>query len=102
MTRPTIKVEVVFALPERQVLAEVLIAAGATVADAIEASGIEAQFPGVALDRLEAGVWGRVVSRDTTLRSGDRVEIYRPLAIDPKEARRQLAAVGLTMKEGRQ
>ena len=101
MTLPTIKVEVVFALPGRQVLAEVLVPAGATVADAIEASGIEAQFPGVALDEMETGVWGRMAPRETALRSGDRVEIYRPLEIDPKEARRQLAAAGLTMKDGR-
>ncbi len=100
MTKPMIEVEVVFALPERQSLVEVSLPAGASVADAIEASGIQAAYPGVALDGLEAGVWGRVVTRDTVLKAGDRVELYRALEIDPKEARRQLAAAGRTMKDG--
>lgn len=101
MTGSTIAVEVAYAEPQKQVLVEVSLPAGATVADAIEASGIQAEFTSVAFDELEAGVWGRVVSRDTPLRDGDRVELYRPLEIDPKAARRQLAARGQTMKDSR-
>lgn len=101
MTPPTIAVEVAFALPERQALLEVLLPAGASVADAIEASGIRDEFPEVSLDELEAGVWGRVVTRATLLKPGDRVELYRALEIDPKEARRQLAEAGRTMKDSR-
>ncbi len=101
MTGSMIAVEVVFALPERQVLVGVSVPAGASVADAIEASGIAAQFPGVVLDTLDAGIWGRVADRSTVLKAGDRVELYRALEIDPKEARRQLAAAGRTMKDSR-
>lgn len=101
MTGSTIAVEVAYAEPQKQVLVEVSLPAGATVADAIEASGIQAEFTRVAFDELEAGVWGRVVSRDTPLRDRDRVELYRPLEIDPKAARRQLAARGQTMKDSR-
>lgn len=101
MTPSTIAVEVAFALPERQALLEVLLPAGASVADAIEASGIRDEFPEVSLDELEAGVWGRVVTRATLLKPGDRVELYRALEIDPKEARRQLAEAGRTMKDSR-
>ena len=101
MTGPSIDVEVVFALPERQALLEVSLPEGASVADAIAASGISAAFPDFALDELEAAIWGRVVNRDTPLKAGDRVELYRPLELDPKEARRQLAAAGRTMKDGR-
>lgn len=101
MTEETIDVEVVFALPERQALIEVPVPAGATVADAIVASGIRTRFPGVALDELDVGIWGRVVDRDKILEAGDRIELYRALEIDPKEARRQLAAAGRTMKDSR-
>jgi putative ubiquitin-RnfH superfamily antitoxin RatB of RatAB toxin-antitoxin module len=46
-------------------------------------------FPGVVLDGLVVGVWGKLRALDDTLRDRDRVEIYRPLLVDPKEARRQ-------------
>lgn len=101
MTGSTIDVEVVFALPERQALIEVSLPGGASVADAIEASGVRREFPDLELDACDVGVWGRIVKRNRTLRQGDRVEIYRPLQIDPKEARRQLATMGRTMKDGR-
>ena len=101
MTGSTIDVEVVFALPDRQALIEVSLPGGASVADAIEASGIHREFPDLELDACDVGVWGRIVKRNRTLRQGDRVEIYRPLLIDPKEARRQLATMGRTMKDGR-
>lgn len=94
-------VEVVFALPDRQVLLDASVPAGASVRDAIEVSGIASRFPGIDLDTLKVGIWGRAVDRDAALRPGDRVEIYRPLEIDPKEARRQLARAGLTMKDNR-
>ncbi len=60
---------------------------GSTVADALRASGWLDEF-GLALDRLRCGVWGRVQILDHVLRDGDRVELYRPLSVDPKEARR--------------
>ncbi len=61
---------------------------GATVADALQASGVLARH-GLAREGLRTGVWGRVCGAATVLRDRDRVEIYRPLTVDPKEARRQ-------------
>jgi putative ubiquitin-RnfH superfamily antitoxin RatB of RatAB toxin-antitoxin module len=82
----TIRVEVAYADPQRQVLLAVAVATGSTVADAIAASGILAQLPGFVPAGI--GIFGQRVGPDTRLRDGDRVEIYRPLRIDPKQARR--------------
>lgn len=87
------QVEVVFALATRQVLSAVDVCDGATVADVIAVSGIARQFPGEDLDALQAGVWGRPVDRDQPVREGDRVELFRSLEIDPREARRLKAGV---------
>ena len=62
---------------------------GATVADALRASGLQARYPGVALDALPVGIWGSFCERSDALRDHDRVEVYRPLLVDPKEARRR-------------
>lgn len=91
MTAGRISVEVVFARKDRQVLRTLQLAAGARVADAIRGSCLHEQFPGEPLDTLPVGIWGRPVERSERLRNGDRVEIYRPLEVDPKEARRQRA-----------
>lgn len=82
----TIRVEVVYVDPRRQILRALDIAADATVANAIAASGILAQLPGFAPAGI--GIFGRSVDQDTRLRDGDRVELYRPLKVDPKQARR--------------
>jgi len=87
------RVEVVFALPERQVLLTVNLGDGATVADALEASRIARQFPGEDLDTLQTGLWGQPVDRDRPVKDGDRVELFRPLEMDPREARRLKAGV---------
>lgn len=62
--------------------------AGSRVLDAVQASGLPARH-GLALDGLWVGVWNRGASLETPLRDGDRVELHRPLRVDPKEARRQ-------------
>lgn len=90
-------VEVVFALKTRQVSRKISIDANASVADAMAASGIEVCFPEFDFSAAVVGIWGRVVSRDHGLRDLDRVEIYRPLEMDPREARRLLAQSGKTM-----
>ena len=84
--------EVVFALPREQALVTVTLAVGATVGDAIRESGLEQRFPGEHLDTLPTGIWGRPVDRDQVVSDGDRVEIYRPLEMDPREARRLRAS----------
>lgn len=64
------------------------LAAGCTVADAVQHSGLLPRH-GLALETLKVGVWSRVKDLQTVLRDLDRVELYRPLRVDPKEARRQ-------------
>ena len=76
------KVEVVRALPEKAEAVSVQLPEGATVADALAASGLSGDA---------FGIFGRQVPPGHPLRDGDRVEIYRPLEIDPKEARRMRA-----------
>ena len=85
------EVEVVYALPESEDAVRLRLAPGATVADALRASGILARHPEIDLTRSKLGVYGRAVAQETRLADGDRVEVYRPLAMDPKEARRRRA-----------
>ena len=73
------------------------VASGATVADVIAESGIQQEFPDVRLGQLELGIWGKLVTEDDVVHDGDRIEFYRQLRIDPREARRQLARAGRTM-----
>jgi uncharacterized protein len=86
--QPAMRIEVVYSPAARIVESWVLeLEEGATVATALRASAdrvIGSAEPGV----RQVGIWGRICSTDTLLRDGDRVEIYRPLLIDPKEARR--------------
>ena len=77
-----LKVEVVHARPDGAQAVDVRLAEGATVRDALAASGLKGN---------QVGIFGKRVTLDTRLADGDRVEIYRPLAIDPKEARRRRA-----------
>ena len=85
-------------MPARQVLQTVSLPVGATVADAIEAAGFAARFPQEQIDALATGIWGRVVPREQQVQEGDRVEVYRPLELDPRDLRRRLAATGRTMR----
>ena len=92
-----IQVEVVFASARNQHLVAVTLPPGSSVDDAIAAGRLEKHFPDIDLSKLQVGIWGRVVARNQQLRDGDRVEVYRPLKLDPRDARRQLAALGKTM-----
>lgn len=101
-TGGALRVEVVFALPGKQELISLELDDGATVARAIDRSSIAGKFPEHDLATCAVGVWGHVVGRDHRLRDGDRVELYRPLRIDPQKARRELAAKGRSMgRDGR-
>jgi putative ubiquitin-RnfH superfamily antitoxin RatB of RatAB toxin-antitoxin module len=86
-------VQVVYALPGTQEIVEVELEEGTPVMDAIHASGIPARHPEIDLKTQRIGVWGRQVTLATGVRDGDRVEIYRALSADPKQARRRRAAV---------
>lgn len=85
------KVSVVFAEASNVFDAELSLLAGATVRDAIEESRIREHRPEVEIRADRIGIFSRKVAFDTPLHDGDRVEIYRPLKVDPKEARRKRA-----------
>jgi putative ubiquitin-RnfH superfamily antitoxin RatB of RatAB toxin-antitoxin module len=95
-----ITVEVAHARPERQLILVVEVDAGATLEQAIRASGILEQFPDIDLATNKVGVFGKLGKPDDALHDGDRVEIYRPLIADPKEVRKQRAAQGKATKKG--
>ena len=82
-------VEVAYAEAGRQTLVELEVPEGTTVAQAIALSGIEATYPHINIREMQIGIFGTVVPRTALLGEGDRVEIYRPLTTDPKEARRR-------------
>lgn len=84
-------VEVAYATAERQRLIVLMVAPGTTIAEAIEASGILREFPEIDLSVNRVGVFGQLARLGDPIRAGDRVEIYRPLQADPKEARRTRA-----------
>jgi len=86
-----VNVEVAYAKPDDQVIVVLAIPEGATVDAAIKASGLLERFPEIALSEINAGIFGVVCKLDQLVKEGDRIEIYRPLRHDPKEARRQRA-----------
>jgi len=88
-----LRIEVVAALPDRQVILPLRLPAGSTVAEAIEQAALERHIPDFPIDTDRVGIFGKVCGLDRQLRDGDRVELYRPLEADPKEVRRQLAAL---------
>lgn len=100
MATDTILVEVAYALPDEQVILAVAGQPGITVAEAIDQSGILARFPDIDLAVNKVGVFGKLAKLDAMLNPGDRVEIYRALIADPKEARKKRAAEGKVMKKG--
>ena len=93
-------VEVSYATPARQVIFTVEVDVGATVEDAINASGILKEFPEIDLSVNKVGVFSKLAKLDNALEHKDRVEIYRKLIADPKAVRKQRAAEGKKMKKG--
>jgi putative ubiquitin-RnfH superfamily antitoxin RatB of RatAB toxin-antitoxin module len=89
--RATIHVSVVCAAPDRVFLRELQLPEGSNVQDAIEASGFRQAWPEVPVNAGNLGIFARKAGFATPLHEGDRVEIYRPLKMDPKEARRKRA-----------
>jgi len=88
MSKGVLEVEVVYATPQRQARYALRVNSGATLADAIRACGVLEDFPEIDLARNRVGIHGALAKGAQVLRDGDRVEIYRPLSADPKEARR--------------
>jgi len=92
MADAVLNVTVVYSPAPREVREwAVQLPAGSSVADAVAASGLHAEFPSLDLDALGVGVgvWGRKAAPRQALRDRDRVEVYRPLKVDPKAARRE-------------
>ncbi|MCG7536846.1 RnfH family protein [Pseudoalteromonas sp. OOF1S-7] len=86
-----IQVEVVFALPDKATTLSVDVAEGTSVEQVVLQSGILERCPEIDPTNLSLGVWNRTVKLNHVVRAGDRVEVYRPLIADPKEARRRRA-----------
>lgn len=93
-------VEVCYALADKQELVKVKLPEGATLQQALEASGLLAKYPQIDLKANKFGIYNKLSKLDAVLRDRDRVEIYRPLIADPKEVRKQRAAEGKVMKKG--
>ncbi|WP_430461802.1 RnfH family protein [Thalassolituus sp. LLYu03] len=89
-----IQVEVAYALPNKQKILTVDVEPGTTMLDAVKQSGIENEFPELDLAEAKFGIFGKATRTPETdvVRAGDRIEIYRPLLIDPKQARANRAA----------
>ncbi|MEE4249860.1 MAG: RnfH family protein [Alcanivoracaceae bacterium] len=93
MSDGLLNVEVVYALPDRQKLISLRVPAGATMYDAVQQSGITGFFPGLDIDHCSMGIFSKVEvnPKGRVLAEGERVEIYRPLIIDPKDNRKARA-----------
>jgi uncharacterized protein len=94
------KFEVAYGRMDEQALLLVEADSPLTVEQAIERSGIQRRFPEIDLSQYKVGIFGKAVKLDAVLTEGDRVEIYRPLIADPKEARKKRAAEGKVMRKG--
>ncbi len=82
-----IHVQVCYARPECQFLLDLKVAAGTTLAQAIVLSEVQKHAPEIDPATCKTGIYGKIKPLDTVLRERDRIEIYRPLTADPKEAR---------------
>lgn len=101
MSAPSsLSVEVVYALPAHQWMVQVKLPDGATVEDAIRASGVLDEFTEIDLGKNKVGIFSKLVKLDEVVRDKDRVEIYRPLIADPKEVRRKRAEAGKVTRKG--
>ena len=93
-----IQVEVAYAEPDSQFLVALEVSRGTTALQAIELSGVQEKFPALHDSACELGIFSKKCAPDHVLQAGDRVEIYRPLLIDPKAARRLKAEVAARRK----
>ena len=89
----SISVEVAYALPEKQRIVKLDVPQGTTALEAVTLSKLDEVFDELVVGPdLKIGVWGKAISADRVLAAGERVEIYRPLMVDPKEVRKARAA----------
>lgn len=95
-----LNIEVCYALADKQEIVRLRLPEGATLGQALEASGLLAKYQDIDLKKNKFGIYAKLSKTDAMLRDHDRVEIYRPLIADPKEVRKQRAAEGKVMKKG--
>ena len=95
-----LKVSLAYVGANDQVLRPLEVRIGTTVRQAIEQSAVLARCPEIDLAVNQVGIFGKPAKLDQILEDGDRVEIYRPLTADPKEARKRRAAQGKVMRKG--
>ncbi|BAN50664.1 RnfH family protein [Metapseudomonas resinovorans] len=102
MADTLIAVEVVYALADRQQLLRLSLPKGASARDAVLRSGMQAYFPELDLAGCPLGIFGKALPspEQRLLEEGDRVEIYRPLLVDPKEVRKLRAAKAAQARSG--
>ncbi|MEQ1543728.1 RnfH family protein [Methyloglobulus sp.] len=86
-----IEIEVAYAKPEEQFIVTLNVSQGTTLQQAVELSGLLSRFPEISIPALKLGIFGSACKSEQVVKQGDRVEIYRSLIHDPKEARRQRA-----------
>lgn len=83
------QVEVAYARPDKQQIVQVTVPEGTVALEVVRVSGITDIFPEINPDEIDMGVFGKVIKDPASyeLHDGDRLELYRPLKIDPKQAR---------------
>src|SRR5690554_846829 len=86
-----ISIEVVYGTPERQMILNISVPPGTTVEQAIALSRMKDYFPNMVVEPSRVGIWNKTCKLSDIVKEYDRVEIYRPLIADPKEARRRRA-----------
>ena len=91
MSDTPLQIEIAYADPQRVIVKALHLPPGSRVADALRVAALDPEFSGVDLANSALGIFGRSIRPDHALQQGDRIEIYRPLAADPKVARRERA-----------
>ena len=92
-----IDVEIAYARSDRQRVISVRVRPGTAPREVLRLSKLAEDFAEIEVSSCRLGVFGRVIADDYGVKAGDRIEVYRPLERDPRDARRELAARGLTM-----
>ncbi len=95
-----INVELIYALPEEQIILSLNVDDGTEVQEVILQSGILQQYPEIDLEKNKVGIFGKMTKLTQHVREKDRIEIYRALIADPKEVRKRRAAEGKALKKG--
>jgi putative ubiquitin-RnfH superfamily antitoxin RatB of RatAB toxin-antitoxin module len=95
LTDSPLQIEIAYAEPQRGIVKMLRLPPGSCIADALRLAALDPDFAGVDLATAPFGIFGRAARADQALQDGDRIEIYRPLAVDPKEARRARAKQSL-------